>query len=131
LREFQVTPGIRNENPAREEIDMKTKAKRVLIILALLGVMNLAVVPVAFGADYSGKIDTVEVVGEGTTGTTRFFVSQKKLSLYAKGDFKDLLLRGFFQKASMDMGYTVITCPPGILGTCGQIFFVSSDSQRF
>jgi hypothetical protein len=62
-REFRVTPGIRYENPAREEIDVKTKAKQVLIILVFLGVMNLAVVPGAFGTNYSGKIDIVQVAG--------------------------------------------------------------------
>ncbi len=106
---------------------MKRKVRRVLIVLSFLGLINFGAVPLAIGDSYSGKITLVQVTG----GATRFYVSQQTLSLYATGDYKDVLLRGFFQKASMEIGYTVISCPAAIQGKCGQVNFISVETNHF
>lgn len=72
-----------------------------------------------------GKIDLVEK----TSGrSVRFFARGAGLSLFARGDFKTILLEGYFAKAKMSVGYRTIDCPGGITGPCGKVDFVSIDA---
>ncbi len=71
-----------------------------------------------------GKFDLVEK----TKGrSVRFFARADGLSLFARGDFKEILLHGYFVKARMSIGYRAISCPGGITGPCGFVNFVSID----
>jgi hypothetical protein len=38
------------------------------------------------------------------------------------------MLHALFSKVTMDVGYTVSTCPPGITGTCGTVDSVEVDN---
>ena len=87
--------------------------------------MMVASVPSAEAANFVGKISLVQ--NTGTDGTLRFFVRESGLSLFASGDFKDVLLQVFFNKSFVSIAYTPITCPGGITGTCGTVNFVSVD----
>lgn len=82
----------------------------------------------AFGfteKSWFGKFDLVEK----TSGrSVRFFARHDGLSLFARGDFKTVLLQGFYAKARMSVGYMAIDCPGGITGTCGRVNFVSVDA---
>jgi hypothetical protein len=108
---------------------MKGKAKGLLVIVVLLSVINAAGALPAANESFSGKIDLLQVTSQGT----RFFVRTQTptLSLYATGEYKDVLLQGFFRKATFSIGYTVIPCPAGIQGKCGNVFLVSVESAAF
>ena len=89
------------------------------------------IVPLALGAPaaaangfWFGKVDLVEKTAKRSV---RFFVRDRGLSLFARGDAKEILLQGFFAKARMSVGYTPVICPNGITGTCGWVTFVSVD----
>ena len=100
------------------------------MLMALVAAASLMVAsPSAEAANFFGKITLVQVTG--TEGTLRFFVSGSTLSLFASGDFKDVLLHAFYHKATASIAYTVITCPGGITGTCGTVTFVSVDQSGF
>ena len=72
-----------------------------------------------------GNIDLVEK----TSGrSVRFFARGSGLSLFATGDFKTILLEGYYAKAKMSVGYRTISCPGGITGPCGKVDFVSVDA---
>jgi hypothetical protein len=72
-----------------------------------------------------GKVDLVEK----TSGrAVRFFARHDGLSLFATGDFKTILLEGYYAKAKMSVGYRTINCPGGISGSCGRVDFVSVDA---
>ena len=97
-----------------------------LRIAASLAAIILLVQP-ALGAtekSWFGKFDLVEK----TSGrSVRFFARKDGLSLFARGDFKVILLEGYYAKARMSVGYTTIDCPGGITGPCGRVDFVSVD----
>jgi hypothetical protein len=73
--------------------------------------------------NFAGKISLVQTTSAGT----RFFVRPQSLSLFATGDYRDVLLEAFFHKSSVSVGYTAITCPGSITGTCGNVTFASVD----
>ncbi len=58
----------------------------------------------------------------------RFFVRSQGLSLFATGEFKELLLQGFYKQVKMSIGYRKIACHNGITGSCARVNFVSVDS---
>ena len=68
----------------------------------------------AAAEEYKGKIDAVEAKADGL----RFFVKNPGLHLYATGQYRDLLLPGFFQKATFSIGYQAFPCPGGLAGRC-------------
>ncbi len=100
---------------------MKMKRGITMAVAAAL----LAAAPVAAQcASWFGKIDLVE----STAGRpVRFFVHADGLSLFARGEAKEILLAGFYAKATMSVGYRPVKCPGGITGPCGRVNFVSVD----
>ena len=78
----------------------------------------------AIAKDFFGKFDLVD---KTSGGSVRFFARDAGLSLYAKGDFREVLLGGYYVKARMSVGYVAIACPIGITGPCGRVNFVSVD----
>ena len=103
--------------------------RNALISWVVTACVVMASVRSADAANFSGKITLVQVTG--SPGTLRFFVSGSGLSLFATGDFKEVLLQAFMHKASVDVGYTPIPCTGGITGTCGNVVFVSVDQSGF
>jgi hypothetical protein len=93
-------------------------------IAGLVASLALAVPAAAANGFWFGKVDLVEKTAKRSM---RFFVRESGLSLFARGDAKEILLQGFFAKASMSVAYTPIICPNGISGTCGWVTFVSVD----
>jgi hypothetical protein len=109
---------------------MKKMMKNALLSLVAAACVTFASVPAANAANFFGRITLVQVTG--TEGTLRFFISGGAgLSLFASGDFKDVLLHAFYQKANASISYNVITCPGGITGTCGAVTFVSVHETGF
>jgi hypothetical protein len=105
------------------------KIRNGLLALVAAAWMTFAGMPSAEAANFFGRITLVQ--NTGTPGTLRFFISSSGLSLFASGDFKDVLLQGFYAKANISVGYNVITCPGGITGTCGTVTFVSVHETGF
>lgn len=101
--------------------------KRFLIaVVFVLSISAVWALPV-YGENYVGKIDLVQSTSQGT----RFFIRSQSLSLYATGDYLNILLQGFFRKSNFSISYTLITCPGSIQGKCGQVTFVSVDVSNF
>ncbi len=68
-------------------------------------------------------------LAEKTAGrSVRFFARRDGLSLFARGDFAQVLLQGFYSKARLSVGYRTIACPGGITGPCGKVDFVSVEA---
>jgi hypothetical protein len=82
--------------------------------------------PAAHSGFWFGKIDLVQ---KPARAPVRFLVRSQGLSLYARGDVRTILLRGFFAKAVMSIGYRPIACPASITGQCGRVDFVSVDQS--
>ena len=96
---------------------------RGMLVAAIL-VFTAAGAAPAFADSWFGKVDLVE----STPGrSTRFFVRSSALSLFARADSKAILLGGFYAKATMSVGYKLISCPGGITGRCGRVNFVSVE----
>lgn len=94
------------------------------VIVAAVFVLAVAGEAPAFADSWFGRVDLVE----STAGrSTRFFVRQSALSLFARGDSRAILLSGFYSKATMSVGYKPISCPGGISGRCGRVNFVSVE----
>jgi hypothetical protein len=74
--------------------------KRILILLALVCSIIAVWTLSAIADNYAGKIDLVQV----TAGGTRFFVRSTGLSLYATGEYRDVLLQGFYRKSNFSIG---------------------------
>ena len=93
---------------------------------ALLVAAVLVLEPALGAAEKSwfGKIDLAE---KAPGRSIRFFAHKDGLSLFARGDFKTILLQGYYAKARMSVGYSSIECPSGITGPCGRVNFVSVD----
>jgi hypothetical protein len=94
-----------------------------LFWVGVVSVLFLMVQPAA-AVNYHGKIKLVQVTSAGT----RFLTETGPVSLFATGDFKEVLIQAFFKKAALDIGYTVIPCTGGITGTCGNVNFVSVNT---
>jgi hypothetical protein len=94
------------------------------MMTATLMVLVLLVAADLRADNFSGKITLVQVNSNGT----RFFISGKNLSLFAPAEPREVLLQAFFKKAPVDVGYTVIACPGGITGTCGNVNFVNVNA---
>ncbi len=93
--------------------------------LLVIGTVALSPANAATEKNWFGKFDLVEK----TSGRpARFFARGDGLSLFASGDFKLILLAGYYAKAKMSVGYVSIACPGGIAGPCGRVNFVSVDA---
>jgi hypothetical protein len=84
----------------------------------------LACAAPAFAVNYVGKFTLVQVTSAGT----RFYVQASHLSLYATGEYRDVLLEAVAHNKAASVGYTTIACPGGITGTCGNVNFVSLNA---
>lgn len=102
------------------------RMKNLLWTGVVLGLL-LTVQP-AQATNFNGKVRLVQVTSAGLRFLTD---SSPAISLYATGDFKEVMLQGFYRKAGMDIGYTVIPCTGGITGTCGNVNFVSVNTTGF
>ena len=98
---------------------------RYKLTVAVMFLILASAVPV-LADNFVGKITLVQVTSLGT----RFFVQPKGLSLFATGEYRDVLLESFYHKANVSVGYTKIPCPGGITGTCGNVNFVSVDQSN-
>lgn len=103
--------------------------RNALISWVVAACMVVAGVRSADANNFAGKITLVQVTG--SPGSLRFFVSGSGLSLFATGDYKEVLLHAFMHKATVSLSYTPITCPGGITGTCGNVFLVTVDQSAF
>ena len=106
---------------------MKGITKRLLIITALVWSISAVWSMPAIAENYVGKIYLAAVTDQGT----RFFVQAQTLSLYATGEYRDILLQGFFKKSTISIGYTPMKCPGSIQGRCGNVNFVSINTTNF
>ena len=108
------------------------KALRIVLTAAALSIAAVAS-SMAQSANYNGKIWLVQ--NTGTPGTVRFHTAgppASRISLFASGDFKDILLQAFFRKANVSVGYTPLSpCPGGVTGACGTVTFVSVNTTGF
>ena len=97
---------------------------RIVGFLFLAGITLTQPANAGTEKSWFGKFDLVDK----TSGLSmRFFARHDGLSLFASGDFKTILLAGYFAKAKMSVGYRTIACPGGITGPCGRVNFVSVD----
>lgn len=96
---------------------------RIATCVIAAATILLQVPNAATAKSWFGKFDLVD---KTSGGSVRFFARGDGLSLYAKGDFKAILLGGYFAKAKMSVGS--ISCPGGITGPCGRVNFVSVDA---
>ena len=99
------------------------RVKSLLCFGVVLGLL-LTVRP-AHAVNFSGKIRLVQVNSNGL----RFLAAGSTLSLFATGDTKEVLLHAFYGQATVDLGYTVIPCTGGIIGTCGTVNVLTVDSS--
>jgi hypothetical protein len=98
------------------------------IACALLLVIGLLFAISAAQADgFTGKVDLIEAKSDGT----RFFVRVPGLNLYASGHYHDVLLQGFFRKASFSISYQPFPCPGGLSGKCGTVYSVAVEQANF
>jgi hypothetical protein len=98
---------------------------RIVARAAITAIALLQPATAATEKNWFGKFDLVDK----TAGrSVRFFARGDGLSLFAAGDFKTVLLGGYYAKAKMSVGYVSITCPSGITGPCGRVNFVSVDA---
>jgi hypothetical protein len=96
--------------------------RRFAVVTLLLIVLSASS---AFADNVHGQIAVVQT---SSSLGTRFFIRTNNLSLFTtSADHKALLLEAFMRKAFVDVGYTRITCPGGITGTCGTVNFASVD----
>jgi hypothetical protein len=108
----------KNGGKLKEDIRMRYNLGVVVMFLILA-----SAVP-ALADNFFGKMTLVQV----STLGTRFFVQPKGLSLFATGEYRDVLLEALSHKANVSVGYTKIACPGGITGTCGNVNFVTFDN---
>jgi ABC-type long-subunit fatty acid transport system fused permease/ATPase subunit len=106
---------------------MTARAKKIFFIAAIVWTISAVLTLPAIADNYAGKIDLVQVTAQGT----RFLVRSQKLSLYATGEYRDILLQGFYKKSNFSIGYAPMTCPAGITGKCGKVNFVTVDVSNF
>jgi len=104
--------------------------KQTLKLLAATATLLAVLAAPGFADSYIGKIDLVQSTGTGT----RFFirVSPKgPISLYAsvRSDMGEILLRGFYQKATFSIAYAPIVCSGGVTGVCGNVVSVTVDAM--
>jgi ABC-type long-subunit fatty acid transport system fused permease/ATPase subunit len=106
---------------------MIARAKKIFFVTAAVWIISGVLTLPAIADNYVGKITLVQVTTQGT----RFYVRAQRLSLYAKGEYRDVLVEGFYTKSNFSIGYTPMTCPGGITGKCGKVNFVSVDVSNF
>jgi hypothetical protein len=102
--------------------------KRMLSTLLFTSVLLAA--SSANAGSYFGTIWLVQ--NSATAGTLRFVTisGSNGISLFASGDFKEVLLQGFYKKAKMSIGYKALSpCP--VNGTCGTVYFVTVDTTGY
>jgi hypothetical protein len=93
----------------------------------MAGVVALLFAPAVGAETFKGKLDMVEVRPEGT----RFFVQGEKLNLFATGAYQDVLLAGYFRKATFTIDYRFFPCGGGMSGKCGTVHGVSVEREGF
>ncbi len=100
--------------------------KRVSSVL-VAGALALGLSANADAASFSGKFDLVQTGSSGSTTNIRFYNAASGLSIFTSAtDPNGSLLQGaFLRKASVDIGYTPIVCPPGYSGTCGNLYWIN------
>ena len=97
-------------------------------LLRLLLCIGLACMAFALQADtITAKIDLIEAKSDGT----RFLIHEPNLNLYATGHYRDLLLQGFFRKATFSIGYQLFPCPGGMNGKCWTVYSVTVEQKFF
>lgn len=90
----------------------------------VLAALLLAVACAAWGDDFIGRLDLVEVKADGA----RFLAQREKLNLYASGAYRDVLLAGFFRQVPVRVAYTPFPCGGGVTGICGTVHGVRVES---
>lgn len=73
------------------------------------------------------KVDLIEAKSDGT----RFAIHEPGLNLYATGHYRDLLVQGYFRKATFSIGYQLFPCPGGMNGKCGTVYSVAVERTNF
>lgn len=73
------------------------------------------------------KVDWIEAKSDGT----RFLIREPGLNLYASGHYRDVLLQGYFRKATFSIGYQLFPCPGGMNGKCGTVYSVAVEQTNF
>lgn len=97
-------------------------------LLRLLLSISLSCVAFALQADtITAKVDLIEAKSDGT----RFAIREPGLNLYATGHYRDLLLQGYFRKATFSIGYQLFPCPGGMIGKCGTVYSVAVEQTNF
>lgn len=101
------------------------------ILSAVLFASTMMTATAAQATNYFGKLWLVQP--SAAPGLLRFVTVQgpSGISLYATGDYRDIMLQGLFKKATMSIGYTSKPCPPPVPGTCNVVNFISVDSGGF
>ena len=88
----------------------------------------LSCIAFALQADtITAKVDLIEAKSDGT----RFAIREPGLNLYATGHYRDLLLQGYFRKATFSIGYQLFPCPGGMNGKCGTVYSVTVEQANF
>jgi len=75
----------------------------------------------------TAKVDLIEAKSDGT----RFLIREPGLNLYASGHVRDLLLQGYFRKATFSIGYQLFPCAGGMNGKCGTVYSASVEQTSF
>lgn len=103
---------------------------KVLLSLVASALITFTQIHAVHAANFSGRIFVVQNTSQ--PGVLRFFANTPTvISLFASGDFKDVLLQAFFHKANVDVSYTPITCLDGITPPCGTVTSVSVNTTTF
>ena len=88
----------------------------------------LSCIAFALQADtITAKVDLIEAKSDGT----RFAIHEPGLNLYATGHYRDLLVQGYFRKATFSIGYQLFPCPGGMNGKCGTVYSVAVERTNF
>jgi len=96
--------------------------------LRLLLSINLFCIAFALQAEtITAKVDLIEAKSDGT----RFLLREPGLNLYASGHVRDLLLQGYFRKATFSIGYQLFPCAGGMSGKCGTVYSASVEQTSF
>ena len=100
----------------------------IAIAAALLGSMAFDANATSF---FGGKFDFVQTDNSSSSGSLRYYNSAQGLSVFAApGSNATVLQSAFFRKAYVSIQYTVIACPPGFVGTCGSLTYITVDAAN-
>ena len=97
----------------------------IVVASALLGSLGPA-----RAANFGGKFDFVQT-DSSSTGSLRYYNSAQGLSILAPpGSNATVLQSAFFRKAYVSIVYSAALCPPGIVGTCGTLSYITVDASN-